>query len=35
MARDVVDAEIIESRDELVAWLAAGGKPAEAFRIGV
>ncbi len=35
MARDVVDAEIIESRDDLVAWLAAGGKPAEAFRIGV
>ena len=35
MARDVVDAEIIESRDELVAWLAAGGKPAESFRIGV
>jgi glutamate--cysteine ligase len=35
MARDVVDAEIIESRDDLTAWLAAGGKPAEAFRIGV
>ena len=35
MARDVVDAEIIESRDDLVAWLAAGGKPAESFRIGV
>ena len=28
MARDVVDAEIIESRDDLVAWLAAGGKVA-------
>ena len=35
MARDVVDAEIIESRDDLVEWLAAGGKPAEASRIGV
>jgi glutamate--cysteine ligase len=35
MARDVVDAEIIESRDDLVEWLAAGGKPAESFRIGV
>jgi glutamate--cysteine ligase len=34
MARDVVDAEIVESRDDLVAWLEAGGKPAEAFRIG-
>jgi glutamate--cysteine ligase len=35
MARDIVDAEIIESRDDLVAWLAAGGKPSESFRIGV
>jgi glutamate--cysteine ligase len=35
MARDVVDAEIIESRDELVAWVEAGCKPAEAFRVGV
>jgi glutamate--cysteine ligase len=35
MARDVVDAELIESRDDLAAWLASGGKPAEAFRIGV
>jgi len=35
MARDVVDAEIIESRDDLVEWLAAGCKPAESFRIGV
>ena len=34
MARDVVDAEIIESRDELVAWLEAGCKPAGAFRVG-
>ena len=33
-ARDVVDAEFVESRDDLVAWLAAGCKPAEAFRIG-
>ena len=35
MARDVVDAEIIEFRDDLVEWLAAGGKPADSFRIGV
>ncbi len=35
MARDVVDAEIIESRDDLVAWLAAGSKPAQSFRLGV
>jgi glutamate--cysteine ligase len=34
MARDVVDAEIVESRDDLVAWMAAGDKPAEAFRVG-
>ena len=34
MARDVVDAQIVESRDDLVAWLEAGGKPADAFRIG-
>ncbi len=34
MARDVVDAQIVESRDDLVAWLEAGAKPAEAFRIG-
>ena len=35
MARDVIDAEIIESRDDLVAWMEAGGKPAEACRVGV
>ncbi|MFZ1965471.1 MAG: glutamate--cysteine ligase, partial [Roseiarcus sp.] len=35
MARDVVDAEIVESRDDLVAWMEAGGKPAEACRVGV
>jgi glutamate--cysteine ligase len=34
MARDVIDAEIIESRHDLVAWMEAGGKPAEAFRVG-
>ena len=34
MARDVVDSEIIESRDALVAWLEAGCKPAGAFRVG-
>jgi glutamate--cysteine ligase len=35
MARDVIDAEIVESRDDLVAWMEAGGKPAEACRVGV
>ncbi|MGD0639816.1 MAG: glutamate--cysteine ligase [Roseiarcus sp.] len=34
MARDVADGEIVESRDDLVAWLEAGCKPADAFRIG-
>ena len=34
MARDVVDAQFVESRDDLVAWLEAGCKPAEAFRVG-
>ena len=34
MARDVSDAAAIESRDELVAWIAAGEKPAEDWRIG-
>jgi len=34
MARDVVDAQFIESRGDLVAWLEAGCKPAEAFRVG-
>ena len=34
MARDVSDAAAIESRDELVAWIAAGEKPKDAWRIG-
>jgi glutamate--cysteine ligase len=34
MARDVVDSEIVESRDVLVAWLEEGCKPAGPFRIG-
>ncbi len=34
MARDVVDAQFVESRDDLVAWLEAGCKPPEAFRVG-
>jgi glutamate--cysteine ligase len=34
MARDQVDLTPIESRDELVAWIAAGVKPREKFRIG-
>jgi glutamate--cysteine ligase len=34
MARDQVDLTPIESRDELVAWIAAGAKPPEKFRIG-
>jgi glutamate--cysteine ligase len=34
MARDVVDSEVVESRDALVAWLEAGCKPAGPFRIG-
>jgi glutamate--cysteine ligase len=34
MARDTVDETPIESRDELVAWIAAGEKPPEKFRIG-
>ena len=34
MARDVTDLTPIASRDELVAWLAAGCKPAADFRIG-
>ena len=35
MARDVTDATPIGSRDELVAWIAAGEKPAEQWRLGV
>ena len=34
MARDVVDSEVVESRDALVAWLEAGCKPAGPFRVG-
>jgi len=34
MARDVVDAELIESRKDLVSWLEAGCKPASEFRLG-
>jgi glutamate--cysteine ligase len=34
MARDVVDAQFVESRDDLVAWLEAGCKPASTFRVG-
>ena len=34
MARDVSDATPIGARDELVAWIAAGEKPAEAWALG-
>jgi glutamate--cysteine ligase len=34
MARDVVDMTPLESRDELVAWFAAGITPPDRFRIG-
>ena len=34
MARDVVDSEVVESRDALVAWLESGCKPAGPMRIG-
>jgi glutamate--cysteine ligase len=34
MARDQVDMTPIETRDELAAWLAAGVKPKQEFRIG-
>jgi glutamate--cysteine ligase len=34
MARDIIDANSVESRDALVAWLEAGCKPAESFRVG-
>jgi len=34
MARDVVDAEIIDSRDALVRWLEVGCKPPLEFRAG-
>ena len=34
MARDQVDLTPIQSRDELVAWIAAGAKPPAQFKIG-
>jgi glutamate--cysteine ligase len=34
MARDQIDMTPIETRDELVAWLAKGAKPKDQFRIG-
>jgi glutamate--cysteine ligase len=34
MARDIIDANFVESRDALVAWLEAGCKPAASFRVG-
>jgi glutamate--cysteine ligase len=34
MARDQVDMTPIETRDELVAWFAAGAKPRDQFRVG-
>jgi glutamate--cysteine ligase len=34
MARDVVDDELVDSRKDLIAWLAAGCKPEQAFRVG-
>jgi glutamate--cysteine ligase len=34
MARDVVDSEVVESSDALVAWLEAGCKPGGPLRIG-
>ncbi len=34
MARDQIDMTPIGSRDELVAWLEAGCKPADQFRVG-
>src|SRR5258706_12016079 len=34
MARDQSDMTPLQSRDELVAWLEAGVKPASEFRIG-
>ncbi len=34
MARDVVDAQSIESRDDLVAWLESGSKSDAEFKVG-
>ena len=34
MARDQTDTTPLTSRDDLVAWIAAGEKPKEQFRVG-
>ena len=34
MARDQIDMTPIETRDELVAWIASGAKPKDKFRVG-
>lgn len=34
MARDVSDTHPIGSKEDLISWIAAGEKPAQAFRIG-
>ena len=34
MARDIVDSESVESRDDLAHWFEAGCKPAAEFRVG-
>jgi glutamate--cysteine ligase len=34
MARDVSDSTPVGSKDELIAWIAAGEKPPSAFRLG-
>jgi glutamate--cysteine ligase len=34
MARDVSDATPISARDELIAWIAAGARPKEQWRLG-
>ena len=34
MARDVVDGEVVESRDQLAAWFEAGCKPSGPLRVG-
>jgi glutamate--cysteine ligase len=34
MARDVSDSTPVESKDDLISWIAVGEKPASAFRIG-
>ncbi len=34
MARDVSDATLITSRDELVTWFEAGSKPQGPLRVG-